>query len=119
MQTTGRTGFIRVPKTNDCRVWRQVVVPLNNPINQYTFSSLGWRFIFIKASRPSVVLAPNTLPCDSQDKSDFVLAAMVVLPETDGDNQYWIPVTEKFLFALLETKEWTVFVQRDPITSVE
>jgi hypothetical protein len=94
---------------------------LNNSTNQFSLNSLGWRFIFIYAAgtagRPSTpVLVPNTVPKDSEFRDDLALAAMVILPESDGNNQYWIPVTEQHRFALLETKDWTIIVQRDPLT---
>jgi hypothetical protein len=78
---------------------------------------LGWTITFVRiaAGPASPIILPAVLPVAVRDPLDKALCASVVLPESSGSNQYWVPVLEKHRCAQLLTAEWVVFFARSPL----
>jgi hypothetical protein len=96
-------------------------VILNKP--KVVIRDSGWKVTFIKVdggpSKPDIV--PDLIPSADILKNDKALAAYVILPESGGQNQYWVTVSERLTyqglrFAQLQTADWTVIFLRDPLT---
>lgn len=111
--------FVRVQEVSDPSSWSTSLVLLNSSFT--VLEDSGWHIIFFRISNgPSVpIVTPQTLPTNSFMFNDKVLSAYVQLPESDGMNQYWVPVTERInlfgqRFAQLQTAEWTVLFFREP-----
>ncbi len=108
---------VRVPKMSDLRVWRSFPFPVNKPWQYLALPEMGWHVTFLRvpAGPPSPVITPAVLPTDVEERADRAVAASVILPETGGHRQYWIPVLEKHRWAQLQTAEWTVVFLRLPL----
>jgi hypothetical protein len=107
-------AWVRVPIVSNPSQWRNVLVPLDKPWTSLAMN--GWQLYFIRtgAGPATPTITPATVPTDAVVTLDKVLSASVTLPETGGLRQYWVPVTETYLGAQLQTAEWTVLFVRLP-----
>lgn len=110
-----RNALVRLPVVSDPSNWRNVCIVLDKPWTQLLMPSIGWKLYFIRtgAGGTTTVITPATAATDDVVPHDKVLCAGVTLPEAGGLKQYWVPVTNEYLGAQLQTPEWTVIFVRD------
>ena len=114
-------AYVRVPVVSNPSQWKNIQKAVSSPLVRLPLPSIGWDFTFIKnpSGPASPLIAPATVPANPIAALDKVLACSIILPESSGFQQYWVPVTESLPFlgkrlATLQTAEWTVIVLRDP-----
>ena len=110
-------GMVRVPSVNDPKVWRTIALNLSQPWRVLQLPTLGWiiTFLQVPAGPVTPVITPASVPTHVVEPADKALSASVILPESGGFNQYWVPVLEKYRWAQLQTPFWTVVFLRTPM----
>lgn len=105
---------VRLPVTSDPRKWREARIFVDKPWTALKMPSIGWHLYFLRIAGPAKpLISPSTTPMSNIVPQGKVLSASVTLPEADGLKQYWVPVTEAYLGAQLQTAEWTVVFVRE------
>jgi len=105
--------FLKVPVVSNPGKFKSILIPVGTPV---PIKISGWQAFFIPSSGPSTpVVFPATLPTDITQNTDKVLTAGVTLIGAAGQTQYWVPVMERFRWAILQVSGLTVFLFRDPL----
>ena len=110
---TASTGAARASLT-------QPSSPPSSDSGTSTSEDSGAAGTFANAIKAQVL--PPQLPLAGLARADDYRTALVVLPESDGVNQYQVTVPESavhprqpYRFSVLITREWHVLFMRDPI----
>jgi len=111
------------PKTEDVLLdfpntkngqWQSFTVHVVNGFHVFRGTAFGWTIILARLpeSRSDAIILPQTVPAVAPIASEGAAVASVVLPETGGYTQYWVPVLERYKSAILMSREWTVTFQK-------
>lgn len=103
------------PKVSDLKTWSFRKRPVNGSMTIIPSTAFGWQIIFLKTPGPATPsIVPAISPTDSVVWQETSVAATVLLPESTGTQQYWIPIQEHHRWAQLLTIEWTVILLKAP-----
>ena len=72
------------------------------------FRGVGWVVTMTRLASPTTnaFVVPETIPAPAPSAGGVI--ALITLPEADGPVQYWVPVLELHLGAVLQSREWIV-----------
>jgi hypothetical protein len=109
------TVSLRLPNIAAPGVYELVTSILRKSPHTKRYPALGWTVTFFSvqgSAEPGVT--PPLLPTVDASPMLPAVSAGVVLPESDGNRQYWVSVLEQHLHAVLTTPGWIVVFQKEP-----